>query len=67
MVSLDFDRPSSLTSQQTSAPGQSGFPEKYGHGRPGGTPSGFSFFQALKLAMHAVPAWRYRHEELAHG
>jgi hypothetical protein len=67
MVSLDFNRPSSLTGQQTSAPGQPGFPEKYGHGGAGGAPSAFGFFQALKLPLHAVPAGRYRHQELAHG
>jgi len=66
MVSLDFDRPSSLTREQTSTPSQSGFSEQYGHGGASGMPSSFGFFQALKLALHAVPAGRYRHQKLAH-
>jgi hypothetical protein len=66
MISLDFDRPSSLTGQQTSTPGQSGFPEKYSYGGAGSTPSTFGSFQALELAMHAAPVGRYRHQELVH-
>jgi hypothetical protein len=65
MISLDFDRPS-LTGQQPSAPGQSGFPEKDSYGGASSTPSAFGSFHALELAMHAAPGGRYRHQELAH-
>src|SRR5438132_8163053 len=66
MISLDFDRSSSLTNQQPSAPSQSGFPKKHRYRGTGGAPSGLGFFQALKLSVHAIPARRDRDQELAH-
>jgi hypothetical protein len=66
MISLDFDRSSSLTNQQASAPSQSGFPKKHRYRGTGGAPSGRGFLQALKLSVHAIPARCDRDQELAH-
>jgi hypothetical protein len=64
MISLDFDRSSSLANQQASAPSQSGFPKKNWYRWADGAPSALGFFQALEFPVHAVPIRCDRDQEL---
>src|SRR5215471_12212965 len=67
MISLGFNRTSSLTNQQASAPSQSGFSKKHRYRWTRRPPSVHGLLQTLKLSVHAIPVRCDRDQELAYG